>query len=100
MAPAGTVVVPVSLLRRWGGRRSRDEPVLHLGERFELAEVQEDALAGIALLQVDAVALVGLHQPCALRAQQGVAYACRWWGLRGFVWRDAHNPLTCELPVK
>ncbi len=68
-----------------------DEPVLHLGERLQLAEVQEDALAGVALLQVDAVALVGLHDACALRTQQRVPCTGRWSGLRGFVWRDAHG---------
>src|SRR5262249_26806961 len=99
MAPAWPVVVALLDRRgRWG--RRLHEPVLHLGERFELAEIQEDAAAGIALLQVDAVAFIGRHDSCALRTQQRVPHARRRSGLRWFVWRDAHASTTTELPVK
>src|SRR5690242_13015424 len=103
VTPARPVVVAaVALLhrrrRRWG--RGLDEPVLHLSQRLELAEVEEDAAARIALLEVDAVALVGLHDARALRTQQCVAGAGRRWGLGWFVWRDAHISITLDEPGK
>src|SRR6185436_15399326 len=63
-------------------------------------EVQEDTAAGIALLQVDAIALVCLHDAGALRTQQRVGGAGRRCGLRGFIWRDAHIAITLEQPGK
>src|SRR6201999_1956631 len=99
MPPAGAVVVSISrLLRRWRRRRGH-EPVLHLHHRLELAEDQENAFAGIALLQVHAVALVGLHHPRALRAQQRIACSWRRLGVRWLVRRDGHGSLTAEHPV-
>ncbi len=61
----------------WRRRSGLHEPVLHLGERLKLAEIEENATAGVALLQVDAVALVCLHDARALGAQQGVAHVGR-----------------------
>src|SRR5690349_12281753 len=52
MSPLRSVAVLLSgrLMLWWRGRRGR-EPVLHLGQRFQLTEVQEDATAGVALFQ-------------------------------------------------
>jgi hypothetical protein len=54
------------------GRRLRREAALELAQVLELAEVEEDAAALVALLDVDAVAVVGAHGAPALGADEAL----------------------------
>ena len=74
---ARAVVVAVGLSRR---RRRTVPGVLGVDEPVQLAPVEEDAAAVGALVDVDAVALVGAHGSVTLRAGQ---FHARATGARG-----------------
>ena len=90
------------------GRRVRDELALELVQVLELAEVEEQAAALVALLDVHAVAVVGAHGALALGADEALRLVAapvrscsregRWLLAHALILTSAGTPTTGRRP--